>query len=139
MQVPLLIASAGVSVLGVSGCSSNSSSSASSPSPARPSTTATLQILAPAPNERTGPNVPVRLRLDHAHVVPASQVGGALRPDEGHVHLTLDGELVAMPAGLDYRLTRLPRGSHTLQGEFVASDHVAFANRVVAAVTFRVR
>ena len=42
-----------------------------SPSPARPSTSATLQIISPAPNERTGSDVDVTLQLEHAHLVPA--------------------------------------------------------------------
>jgi hypothetical protein len=132
-----LAAVAAVSLLGASGCTGSSPSSASTPE--RPSTPATLQIVAPAPNELTTRRVVARLRLAHAHLVPATQVGGALRPDAGHVHLTLDGQLVAMLTQLDARLPRLDPGTHTLVAEFVASDHVPFANRVVAAVTFRVR
>jgi hypothetical protein len=93
----------------------------------------------PGPNDRTGPRVIVQLRLERAHVVPATQVGGALRPDAGHVHLSVDGQLVAMPQRLRYALTGLQTGSHTIEAEFVASDHVPFANRVVAAVPFEVR
>jgi len=81
----------------------------------------------------------VKLRLERAHVVPATQVGGALRPDAGHIHLSVDGQLVAMPQRLDYSLTGLTPGSHTIEAEFVASDHLPFANRVVAAVTFEAR
>ena len=40
--------------------------------PVRPSTPATLQIITPAPNSRTGTDASgCRLRLDHAHLVPA--------------------------------------------------------------------
>jgi len=120
-----------------SGCSGSSSRADSASS--RPTTAATLLILSPAPNARTGTTVDVRLRLDHARVVPPNRVGGAIRPDLGHIHLTLDGQLVAMPSQLTDRLPRLTPGSHTLEAEFVATDHVAFANRVVAAVTFRTR
>jgi len=81
----------------------------------------------------------VTLRLDNARVVPAAQTGGAIRPDRGHVHLSLDGQLIAMPGRLSDRLPLLQPGSHTVEAEFVASDHVPFANRVVAAVTFRAR
>jgi hypothetical protein len=143
-----LVASLFVSGL-VAGCGSSSASTpADGPqssgqsrgqSTTRPPTSATLQILTPAPNQRTGTGVDVTLKLDHAHVVPASQIGGSLRGDEGHIHLTVDGQLVAMPMALADSLPRLTRGSHTLEAEFVASDHLAFANRVVAAVTFDVR
>jgi len=105
---------------------------------ARPSSSATLRIVSPVPNTRTGPTVDVTLQLDHAHVVPATQVGGALRGDEGHIHLVVDGQLVAMPRQLTDRVRGLARGPHTIEAEFVASDHVSFANRVVAAVTFEV-
>ena len=44
-----------------------------------------------------------------------------------------------MPLRLVDRLPVLTAGAHTLEAEFVASDHLPFANRVVAAVTFDVR
>ena len=78
----------------------------------------------------------VRFRLDGARLDPPARIGGELRPDRGHIHLTVDGTLVAMPYGLTQRVPRLAPGPHTIQAEFVASDHVAFANRVVAAVSF---
>jgi hypothetical protein len=138
--VPAIVPAIVLCALGVfaaTGCSS-SSSRGDAPS-ARPTTSATLQIVSPAPNERTGTTVDVRLRLDDARVVPSTQVGGKIRPDQGHIHLLLDGQLVAMPSRLIDRLPRLTPGSHTVQAEFVATDHLPFANRVVAAVTFRAR
>jgi hypothetical protein len=105
----------------------------------RPPTPATLQIVSPAPNSRTGPSVDVTMRLDHAHLAPPTQIGGAVRPDVGHIHLSVDGQLVAMPLRLTDRLAPLQPGAHTVQAEFVASDHLPFDNRVVAAVTFEVR
>jgi hypothetical protein len=53
--------------------------------------------------------------------------------------LSLDGRLIAMPLRLAERLPKLQRGTHTVQAEFVASDHLPFDNRVVAAVTFDTR
>jgi hypothetical protein len=105
----------------------------------RPRTDATLQIVSPAPNDRTKPDVRVTMRLGGAHLAPATQTGGAVRPDVGHIHLSLDGKLIAMPLRLAERLPRLRTGSHTVEAEFVATDHVPFHNRVVAAVTFDVR
>jgi hypothetical protein len=105
----------------------------------RPSTPATLQILAPAPNAQTGPNVDLRLQLAHARVVPATQVGGAIRPDRGHIHVSVDGQITQMYYGVHQTVPNLTPGSHTIQAEFVASDHAPFSNRVVAAVTFRVK
>jgi hypothetical protein len=120
--------------LAVTNCGNSSSDRAATP--VRPSTRATLQIITPAPNSHTGTRVRVSLRLDHAHLVPATRVGGILRPDEGHIHLSLDGQLVAMPSQLTDPLPLLHAGSHTVEVEFVASDHLPFADRVVAAVTF---
>jgi len=106
---------------------------------ARPTTDATLQIVSPAPNARTGADVSVKMRLDNAHLAPPTQTGGAIRGDQGHIHLSLDGQLIAMPLRLAEGLPPLRPGVHTVQAEFVASDHLPFRNRVVAAVTFDVR
>jgi len=115
------------------GCSGGGRSSG------RPHTDATLQIVAPAPEATTGQDVDVVMRLTGARLVPPTQVGGRLRGDEGHIHVLLDGQLVAMPLSARESLTALARGPHTVEAEFVASDHLAFANPVVAAVTFEVR
>ena len=140
-SLPLIACTAAAALI-IAGCGSSSSPSASAPGSSaspRPATPATLEILSPAPNARTASTVDVELHLTRAHLVPGTQVGGILRPDRGHIHLSVDGQLVAMPLQLHDRLPPLAPGSHTLQAEFVASDHLPFANRVVAAVTFRVR
>ena len=103
---------------------------------ARPTTPARLQILAPTPNETTGQNVTVKLDLIGAKVVP--QTTGPLRTDEGHVHVSLDGQLVSMAYGTDQELPNLSPGKHSLQAEFVAVDHAPFANKVVRGVLFDV-
>src|SRR6476661_7372898 len=83
--VVLLLISA---ALIVAGCGKDDSPSGS----ARPSTTARLQTLQPVPNEVTGPDLTVKLNLIGARVVKASS--GKLRPNEGHIHLSVDGRLV---------------------------------------------
>lgn len=107
-------------------------------SPARPRTPARLEIVAPAPNEVTGAETTVRVDLRRARLVPGTQIGGAVRPHEGHIHISVDGQVVAMVNRLDVPLTGLSPGDHTVTAEFVASDHLPFANRVVAATSFRV-
>ena len=87
----------------------------------------------------TGPDVDLRVVLRHARVIPQTRVGGAVNPKEGHIHIAVDGQLVAMVSGPTQRLTGLTSGTHTAQAEFVAADHVPFSNTVVAAVTFTVR
>jgi len=121
-----------VAALLVGGCSDGGNSG-------RPHSDATLEILAPPPGATTGPNVELVMRLVGARIVPPTQIGGALRGDQGHIHLLVDGVLVAMPLSEHEALPDLPRGLHTVEAEFVASDHLAFANHVIAAVTFRVR
>jgi hypothetical protein len=115
----------------VAGCGGGSGSSRRA---ARPTTPARLQILAPTPNETTGPKVTVKLDLMGARVVP--QTTGPLHPDEGHIHVSLDGKLVSMAYGTEQDLPDLTPGPHSLQAEFVATDHAPFANHVVAAVLF---
>jgi len=105
----------------------------------RPETPATLQIITPAPNAVTGSDVDLRLRLRDAHVVPGTQIGGKIRPDRGHIHVSVDGQITQMYYGTHQTVAGLTPGRHTIQAEFVASDHAPFSNRVVAAVTFEVR
>ncbi len=104
----------------------------------RPSTSARLEIIDPAPNAKTGPNVTLKMNLVGAQVVPPDKVSGPLRGDEGHIHVSLDGQLVSMNYGLEAPLTGLKPGMHSVQAEFVAVDHAPFKNRVVAAVLFEV-
>jgi hypothetical protein len=118
-------------VMGAWACSGSASG--------RPETPATLQIVAPEPNAVTGPDVDLRLQLHHARIAAANQVGGKLRPDRGHIHVSVDGQVTQMFYGTHQTIPGLTPGMHTIQAEFVASDHAPFANRVVAAVTFEVR
>ena len=108
------------------------------PSLTRPSTTARLTFVSPTPGEvlpgGTGP-IHVSLRLDGGTVVPFSSL--RLEPNEGHIHLSLDGSLVSMTTGLDPEIPVQP-GAHELVAEFVAVDHGPFDPRVVTTVDFSV-
>ena len=109
-----------------------------SPTLARPSTAARLTFASPRPDElvRGAPaQIAVRLSLQGGKVVPFTSLH--LVPGEGHIHLYLDGRLVAM-TGLEGYITA-PSGRHTLSAEFVAVDHGPFQPRVLARVTFEVR
>jgi hypothetical protein len=105
----------------------------------RPTTPATLQIVAPAANAVTGPDVALRVILRKARIIAPTRIGGAVKPGEGHIHVAVDGQVIAMLSGTTQPLTGLAPGTHTAQAEFVAADHLPFSNRVVAAVTFTVR
>jgi hypothetical protein len=109
-----------------------------SPSLSRPATTARLEITSPASGEvfRGDPaTVRVTIRLDGGQVVPFTSL--RLVPNEGHIHLFLDGALVSMTTGLTAQIT-VPPGPHELAAEFVAVDHGSFDPQVRATVTFSV-
>jgi hypothetical protein len=104
----------------------------------RPSTRATIQILSPRPGQvfhGDPARIPVRVRVVGGKVVRFTSRN--LVPNEGHVHLYVDGALVFMAYSLERTMSVLP-GSHHLQAEFVAVDHGPFDPRVLASVAFRV-
>ena len=122
--------------IGLTGCGSDKK--ASTPGvPERPSTDARIQIVAPTPNQETGPDVTVQVKLIGAKEVP--QVTGAVKPDEGHIHVSLDGVVVAMAYERHPDAEGADPGQHSVQVDFVAVDHVPFKNRVTAAVLFTVK
>lgn len=124
------------SLIGLTGCGSDQGGATPTPA-ARPSSTAQLEILAPQQGEVVqGDEFTVQLRLAGARVI--SETTTRLAPDEGHIHLTLDGHLVNLLGGLEERLTGLSQGQHVLQVEFVAADHGPFSPRVIQVVTFSV-
>jgi len=108
------------------------------PAATRPASTARLRILSPAEDQafRGSPaRVEVLLALTGARIVTFTST--RLVPDEGHIHLYVDGALVSMTYGLSQTLEIAP-GDHRLLAEFVAVDHAPFRPRVTAMVTFRV-
>jgi hypothetical protein len=116
---------------GATGCAGDSD-----PQAQRPATPARVRIVEPTPNQVTGPDLVVRAELTGAEVVTGSRP--VPRAGEGHLHLFVDGQLVAMefPGVQDVR--GLFPGPHSVQVEFVAADDAAFRSRVVAAVLFTV-
>ncbi len=84
-----------------------------------------------------GADVPVKVMLHDARIVPSTTTN--VVPDEGHLHISLDGEIVSMNLGLTDVLHQVAPGIHVVQVEFVASDHLPFDPRVIQQVTFEVR
>jgi hypothetical protein len=114
-----------------------SPSAAATTAAARPSSTAHIAISTPEQNEVvTGPTTPLKVRLTGAEIV--SQTSTDLQPDQGHLHVFLDGELVSMTSSTDTTLADLAPGEHLVKVEFVATDHAPFDPRVIAAVSFEV-
>jgi len=102
----------------------------------RPSSTATLEIVEPAAGASIpGGSVTVRLNLEGARIVETATRD--LKPDEGHVHLTVDEQLQSMTFGLEDQVQVSP-GTHLLVAEFVAADHAPFNPRVIVTRTFTV-
>jgi hypothetical protein len=135
LAVPLALV-----VFGVGGCASrgDSSGTAESPAAARPSSTAKLAIVRPENGSVIhGSTVDLVLDLKGARIVQATSKD--LRPDEGHVHVILDGKLVSMNYGLHETIEDVRDGRHLLQAEFVATDHAPFDPRVIAVTSFEVK
>jgi hypothetical protein len=94
----------------------------------RPSSPAMVEILEPAQGATvTGTQVHIVLKLTGATIVSATTT--AIRPDEGHVHLYVNNQLVSMNYGLEQDIPVQP-GTLVLRAEFVAADHAPFNPRV---------
>jgi hypothetical protein len=121
-------------------CGSGGGSSDSSPPTTpvtRPSSTAQLVIASPTPGETvTGPTVHVKLNLQGAKITKV--VSTNLKPDEGHIHLRLDGRTITLLGSLEQDIPGVTPGPHLLEAEFVAADHGPFFPRVISSVTFTV-
>ena len=104
----------------------------------RPSTPASITILYPRPQQvlKGDPaTVRIRLRLAGARVV--SYTSAHLVPDRGHIHLYLDGTIVATTYGTSTTVYAYP-ARHRITVHFVAVDHGPFSPPVTASVRFTV-
>ena len=79
----------------------------------------------------------MKVSLKDATIVPATTTD--IVPDEGHLHVILDDQLISMTGDTTQLLANLTPGQHLLKVEFVASDHAPFDPRVIAAVAFEVQ
>ena len=84
-----------------------------------------------------GTTVQMKVSLKDATIVPATTTD--IVPDEGHLHVILDDQLISMTGETTQLLANLTPGQHLLKVEFVASDHAPFDPRVIAAVAFEVQ
>jgi hypothetical protein len=134
--VTLVLAACG----GGGGNDGNSVSPSASPSPAteRPSSPADLAIVRPKTGRVVqGSTVLLQVSLEGAKLVP--QTTTDISPDEGHLHVLLDDQLISMTEGLEQEIADVAPGTHRITVEFVASDHFPFDPRVVSVVAFEVR
>jgi hypothetical protein len=104
----------------------------------RPSSPARLTIVAP----RNGATVAadgaeLDVRLARAKIVNVTTRN--IKPTEGHIHVLVDDQLVAMNYKLSGRLPKLAPGTHVVRVEFVAADHLPFEPRVFTQAAFVVK
>lgn len=133
----LLLASVGLLVAAVLVPPALFPPTAPAPGP-RPSSTATLAFEQPEEGTTIDDGrLPVVLDLRGGRIV--TEASTDLRPDTGHIHLTVDGQLVSMTYGVAQVVDVgfLDEGEHDLRAEYVAADHAPFFPRVTASVTFR--
>jgi hypothetical protein len=117
--------------------SCHSGSSTPTPVPTRISSTATLKILSPKDGQTIhGSAVNIKLALEGGKLVVPTTTD--VQPDEGHLHILLDDQLLTMTAQLDQAIPNVSPGQHLLQVEYVAGNHLPFDPRILAAVAFKV-
>ena len=140
-----LLAVALTASLATAGCGSGDGSPSATPPPTttptvsadRPSSPAKLKILTPTNGQIVnGTTVELRISLKDAVVVPATTTD--IVPDEGHLHVILDDQLISMTGDTTQLLANLASGQHLVKVEFVASDHAPFDPRVIVVVAFEV-
>lgn len=105
----------------------------------RPRSTARLAIISPQRGTViSGETFELNIRLDGAIIIEEANTD--VRPDTGHLHVTIDDRLLSMTGDLQQELdsSGLTDGQHTLTVEFVAADHGPFSPRVAVGVDFTV-
>jgi hypothetical protein len=106
-----------------------------SPQAERPSSPATIQILEPlAGAVVSGDKVHVKVVVEGASILDNPDMVEP-KPDEGHVHIALDGKTVVMTFGTEEDVPVTP-GRHLLEAHFVAGDHAPFDPAIVAKTVF---
>ena len=136
-----VLAVAAVAILAAS-CASPSGSTPSASGPAgsanRPSSPASVTVVQPQSGASvvatpcpSGTEKCVNIVLSLTGATIVSTTSTDIRPDQGHVHLSVDNVLVSMNYGLEQDLPVHP-GTYVLKAEFVASDHAPFNPRVVS-------
>jgi hypothetical protein len=119
-------------------CGGGSSAAQTTAPHARPSSAAQLTLASPTQGEVfTTSTVPVKVALTGAKIVPFTSTN--LKPNEGHLHLSLDNKIVSMDYQADTVMHDVTPGTHVVRVEFVATDHAPFDPRVFVEVTITVQ
>jgi hypothetical protein len=134
----LLVVALALAACGPAATQSPAAPTAGSSLGPRPSSMATVEILQPTQGSTiTGTTAHIVLKLTGATIV--TQTTTAIRPDEGHVHLYVNNQLVSMNYGLEQDIP-VTTGTLVLRAEFVAADHAPFNPRVQSSeIVFTVK
>lgn len=129
---PLAIVAAALLIAACGGNPAATPSAAPTLGP-RPSSPATVEIVEPAAGATVvGTQAHIVLKLTGAKIV--TETTTSIRPDEGHVHLYVNNQLVSMNYGLEQSIP-VTKGTLVLRAEFVAADHAPFNPRVQSGET----
>lgn len=108
------------------------------PPPTRIASTAKLAIVSPTQGAvLKGSSITVTVSLKDAKIVKPTSAH--IVPNQGHLHILLDGVLMTMTATLSTVVPGVKPGHHVLEAEFVANDHAPFNPPVVAVVSIDVQ
>ncbi len=131
--VPLTLL--GVGLLG-GGMGSLAAPLVQGPCRGRPGTDASVEVVRPAEGAVFHDRVPVEVRIVAGRL--ALGTGLANRPGEGHLHISVDGNIISM-IGQERQTIPVPLGRHVIGVEFVANDHISFCPRETVTRTVVVR
>jgi hypothetical protein len=120
------------------GDAATSTSATPAPLGPRPASPAVLRIVSPE-NGATVPATGSELVVSLSKATLTAVTSRTISPDEGHLHVSVDGTLISMTSGLRQTLPHLDPGRHLIQVEFVAADHLPFDPRVLTRAEFEVR
>ena len=114
--------------------------SEASPTPSnaqRPTSTAELTILEPKLGATVpGPNVDIVVQIQGATLL--GEASRDLRPDTGHIHVSVNDRVDTLLAGERYTIEDLDPGQYIIKVEFAAADHGSFSPPVIETVKITV-
>jgi hypothetical protein len=119
-------------------CGGGGSGGPSTTPSVRPSSPATISVVEPKNGAVVhGSTVHLLVAIKGARIVRPTSTH--IVPTQGHVHVYLDARLISMNYGLTQTIRGVKPGTHELQVEFVASDHLPWNPRIRQAVSFTVK
>ena len=101
----------------------------------RPTSTGTITVLEPQAGATVAVGA-VTVRIDLQGATISEVVSTDLTPDEGHIHVALDGTTLTLLSRETYVIDDVGPGPHILNVEFAAKDHGPFNPPVVVLVPF---